>query len=525
MSLYLRLIFFSLIFLVGYLRWSYHLILTLPLKTSTINLDMSIILDKISLIGVTLVLLISGCVFLFSYKYMREDHNEARFALILGGFVASILLLLLGNSITFILIGWDGLGITSFLLIIYYDRKTNNRSGLITFIVNRFGDAMLIGNAVYFISYGHVDLGIYLGLFITVIYIVVAITKRAQYPFSIWLPLAIDAPTPVSALVHRRTLVTAGLFFLARIIPENLNLYLRFIGGITLCVGGICAIFSSDLKKLIANSTLSNLGLIIIILSIRNKDLIIFHLFTHALFKAGLFILAGRILMQCFGAQDGRVVFSSLRNSPLLSSFIRAFFLSSRGIFFIRTFYSKHHIVIISQADGNNLIRFLLIFLGVILSTLYRLRFAFMIVRNFKGSRAISRSVPTEVKFSIIILGACSIVFGNRYNIRILYSIFSYEVPLLVIILLRLVIFLNLINKINRVLYSSILFIDSLIDVINFKNSSILAKVYSLDYGFGRLETRNYVNIIKINLAGLTRISRVNTSLVLIFITTLLLFI
>merc|ERR1711963_1373652 len=196
-----------------------------------------------------------------------------------------------------------GLGVTSFLLIVYYDRKTNNRSGIITFGVNRFGDAVLIRTLIFFIIEGRMFIGgRYLRVFLVVSYMLVSMTKRAQYPFSIRLPLAIDAPTPVSALVHRRTLVTAGLFLMARITPESYNPYLLLIGGVTLCVGGFCAVFSTDLKKLIANSTLSNLGLIAFILSLSNKTLMVLHLYTHALFKAGLFIRAGAILISRFGA-------------------------------------------------------------------------------------------------------------------------------------------------------------------------------------------------------------------------------
>lgn len=520
-------LFLSLLFLVGvisvgliYINWSYF-VLSFPLKTRVINFDFSIILDKISIRGIILVLLISTCVFLFRHKYMAEDHNEKRFSLILAMFVLSILLLLIRNSIPFLLLGWDGLGITSFLLIIYYDRKTNNRSGLITFTINRFGDAIIIGNIIFFVFYGHINIGTYLGVYLAVSYIVVAITKSAQYPFSIWLPLAIDAPTPVSALVHRRTLVTAGLFFLARLVPESINIYLCFIGGITLCVGGICAIYSSDLKKLIANSTLSNLGLIIIILSICNKNLIIFHLFTHALFKAGLFMIAGTILINRFGAQDGRSIYNSLNISPLLSGFIRAFFISSAGIFFLSTFFSKHHIIMICQSEGINLVRIILVFLGVLLRTLYRLRFAYIMVGN-KYTTVINSEVPREVKAAIFILAFASIIFGNIYNIGSLYSIFCYEVPIIGVILTGVVIFLYMSNSINSVLFSSMLYMDTIIDIFYKKNN--LYKVVRIDYGFGSLEVGNYNRIMKVNLRGLIT-DRVNLSILVLFISLILLFI
>ena len=459
------------------------------------------------------MLLISGCVFIFSYKYIEADHNERRFALILGSFVFSILLLLVSNSIPFLLLGWDGLGITSFLLIIYYDRKTNNRSGIITFRVNRLGDAIIIGCIIFFVVYGHINIGAYLGFYLCSTYIMVAITKRAQYPFSIWLPLAIDAPTPVSALVHRRTLVTAGLFFLARLVPERINIYLLFIGGLTLCVGGVCAVFSSDLKKLIANSTLSNLGLIIITLAICNKTLIIFHLFTHALFKAGLFIIAGTILVNRFGAQDGRSIYNSLRLSPIIRACIRAFFISSAGIFFLSTFYSKHHIVIICQSFRMNSLGIILMFTGVLLRTLYSLRFAFMIVGD-KFITVINGEIPSEIKWAIFILAAISIFYGNRYNVRFIYSTFCYEGPLLLVIVFGLILFLTKRSNINRVLFTSIFYIDTIMDVIYKKNN--LRVLRTIDSGFGRLESRRYQKIMQIRSGGLA-INRVNTTILILF--------
>lgn len=522
MSLLLSLLFFSAFIRVLYMyrRWAF-LDLRFHLNISSLRFDFSFVADKIALIGVMLVLLISGCVFLFSYKYIERDHNERRFALILGAFVVSILFLLTRNSIPFLLLGWDGLGITSFLLIIYYDRKGNNRSGMITFCVNRLGDAIIIGNLIFFVTYGHMSIGFYLGVHLCAIYMIVAITKRAQYPFSIWLPLAMDAPTPVSALVHRRTLVTAGLFLLARLIPESLNIYLCFIGGLTLCVGGVCAVFSSDLKKLIANSTLSNLGLIIITLAISNKTLILFHLFTHALFKAGLFMVAGAILVNRFGAQDGRSVYNSLRLSPVISSYIRAFFISSTGIFFLSTFYSKHHIVIICQSFRINSIGIIIIFLGVFLRTLYRLRFSFIMIGD-KRITVINAEIPSEIKWAVFILASCSVIYGNQYNMSFIYSTFSYEAPILLVIILRLLAFIvHNKSNINRVLFSSMFYLDTIIDVLYKKTS--LNKVRLIDFGFGSLESREYQKIFYLRLRSYN--NWVNISVLLLFTFLIVLFI
>lgn len=518
MTIILSSMFFCLFFLVLFLSGKIgSVIVTFPLRVSIFSIDFSFIFDRMSIRGIGLVLLISGCVFLFSHVYMSGDINANRFILLLAGFVLSILILLVSNSIPLLLVGWDGLGVTSFLLIIYYDRKTNNRSGIITFGINRFGDAVLIGTIVYFIRHGMMSIGFYLGVFITVSYIIVAMTKRAQYPFSMWLPLAIDAPTPVSALVHRRTLVTAGLFLLARLRPESFNIYLLLIGGVTLCVGGFCAVFSSDLKKLIANSTLSNLGLMRFILSLSNKNLILFHLFSHALFKAGLFITAGAILMNRFGAQDSRRLFGGSKEIPLLSSLLRAFFVSSTGLFFLSTFFSKHQIALVSQVLSVNILVFIMIFVGVVLTTLYSLRFTFIIMRD-KISLSVSRKVPSLVILSIGFLAVSSIFFGNFLGSSVLSSAFCFELPLNAIIVLRVLFFLSYSNRLSRNMGTSILQIDTIMDVIT-KAGSKIVLLQQTDIGYRSLESKGVIlnfNKVRRLIVGIMSTRRVNIRFFLI---------
>merc|ERR1712200_128246 len=277
--------------------------------------------------------------------------------------------------------------------------------------------------------------GKYLSLILVASYMLVSITKRAQYPFSMWLPLAMDAPTPVSALVHRRTLVTAGLFLIARIIPESYNPFLLLIGGITLCVGGFCAVFSTDLKKLIANSTLSNLGLMAFILSLSDKTLMVFHLYTHALFKAGLFITAGAMLIRRFGAQDRRGLYGSGKNRPLLGVLLTAFFVSSMGLFFLSTFFSKHQIALIAQMMSVNILSLVIMGLGVLFTTMYRMRFSYIILRR-KLKIRLTSGIPSTVLLSIGLLAFTSIGYGNFARSCLLRSVFCYETPISHVILL-----------------------------------------------------------------------------------------
>merc|ERR1712142_1132893 len=194
--------------------------------------------------------------------------------------------------------------------------------------------------------------------------IISACTKRAQIPFSAWLPAAIAAPTPVSALVHSSTLVTAGIYLLIRInliiIEININYILLIIGIITIIMSGITAIIEIDIKKIIALSTLSQLGIIIIILGLGNPILSFFHLISHAFFKAILFICAGIIIHNIKDYQDIRKIGFSFNNLNYSISIIIIANLSLCGLPFIGGFYSKDLIIEIIIIKGKNLIIFFL---------------------------------------------------------------------------------------------------------------------------------------------------------------------
>jgi len=326
-----------------------------------------------------------------------------------------------------------------------------------------------------------------------------------------------DAPTPVSALVHRRTLVTAGLFLLARLRPEGLNVYLLVVGGITLCVGGFCAVFSSDLKKLIANSTLSNLGLIIFVLSLSNKSLMLFHLFSHALFKAGLFITAGAMLMNRFGAQDSRALYGGAKNRPILGSMLRVFFISSMGLFFTSAFFSKHQIALLRQGNRVNLLVLIRVVLGVVFTVLYRMRFRFIILRE-KLNLAIRSQIPMLVVGSISFLATSSILFGNLACSNLLLRNFRFEIPLNQIIIIRLFSFFALRNSLRRNNGVSMFQIDTVIDSFTALGYYI-QRFQQTDIGYGRLEAKAFLEKIQ-TLAGastgILRPSRVNLTILII---------
>jgi len=319
--------------------------------------------------------------------------------------------------------------------------------------------------------------------------------------------------------------VTAGLFLIARIIPESYNPFLLLIGGITLCVGGFCAVFSTDLKKLIANSTLSNLGLIAFILSLSDKTLIVFHLYTHALFKAGLFITAGAMLIRRFGAQDRRRLYGGGKNRPLLGALLTAFFVSSIGLFFLSTFFSKHQIALIVQMIPVNILSLVMIGLGVLLTTLYRARFSYIILRRKLKIRVMS-GIPSTVLLSIGLLAVTSIGYGNFARSCLLRSIFCYEMPINYIVLLGIVLFLFSGNTLSRNVGKRLLQIDTVMDSIT-KMRGIIDALQSTDIGYGRIEYKKFLertNVPRSLIVGTMEANRVNLRIIVIRLCSILLF-
>lgn len=218
----------------------------------------------------------------------------------------------------------------------------------------------------------------WVGLTITV----AAITKRAQIPFSSWLPAAMAAPTPVSALVHSSTLVTAGVFLIIRFFPflreiSGFKSGLLFVSVLTLLIAGIGANYENDLKKIIALSTLRQLGVIIIRLGLGMPYLALFHLYTHALFKALLFLCAGMFIHNRSNTQDIRHIGLLFSQAPLTTTCMNIANLSLCGAPFLSGFYSKDLILELSLSDPTRFLMVLLIFLATGMTAAYSFRLSF----------------------------------------------------------------------------------------------------------------------------------------------------
>nr|YP_010946759.1 NADH dehydrogenase subunit 5 [Pseudophoraspis kabakovi]WGO57516.1 NADH dehydrogenase subunit 5 [Pseudophoraspis kabakovi] len=376
------------LFLMGFYFIMNDLVYFIEWEVVTINsgsIIMTFLFDWMSLIFMSFVMFISSLVILYSDDYMYGDYNMNRFIYLVLLFVASMMFLIVSPNMISILLGWDGLGLVSYCLVIYYQNVKSYNAGMLTALSNRIGDVALLmviawmlnfgsWNYVYYLDYlkGSFEMGI-----ITFLVVLAAMTKSAQIPFSSWLPAAMAAPTPVSALVHSSTLVTAGVYLLIRFSPSfgnMLNMILLLISGLTMFMAGLGANFEFDLKSIIALSTLSQLGLMMSIMSLGYMNLAFFHLLTHALFKALLFMCAGVIIHSMKDSQDIRYMGNLSFQMPLTSSCLMISNFALCGMPFLAGFYSKDLILEMVSLSYLNMFGFFLFYLSTGLTVCYSFR-------------------------------------------------------------------------------------------------------------------------------------------------------
>lgn len=239
------------------------------------------------------------------------------------------------------------MGLVSYVLVIYYQDAGTYNAGMITALRNRVGDRALLLVMIIYRRVGRFDFTILKGDELLLLLIVlVGITKRAQIPFCAWLPAAMAAPTPVSALVHSSTLVTAGVYLLIRYIGDEGSYVLAILGLLTRCLAGLNAMIGFDFKKIVALSTLGQLGIMMTRIGLGYRGLAFYHLITHAVVKALLFLSVGGFIFNSRGLQDIRLMFGGGRGSPWLSGCLLFSRLALRGLPFLSCFYSKESILL-----------------------------------------------------------------------------------------------------------------------------------------------------------------------------------
>uniref|UniRef100_UPI0030DE72B9 NADH dehydrogenase subunit 5 n=1 Tax=Micronephthys minuta TaxID=1037237 RepID=UPI0030DE72B9 len=347
------------------------------------HIYMMFIMDPMGMLFSSTVLFISANVLYFSSSYMKDEKFLKRFIHLVLLFVASMNLLIFIPHMMMILLGWDGLGLVSFLLVIYYQNSKSLAAGMITALMNRVGDVLILLSIAWTLNQGHWSImnmwDSSFSTLITMCIMVAAMTKSAQIPFSSWLPAAMAAPTPVSALVHSSTLVTAGVFLTIRFYPFLHKTYwfnsaLLIIATMTMLMAGISAIAECDMKKIIALSTLSQLGVMMMSLGLNLPALAFFHLLTHALFKALLFLCAGSMIHLHHHSQDLRFMGNLTRQMPLTSSCLIIANMALCGSPFLAGFYSKDMIIESTLFFNNNFIIINMLMLATALTAAYSIR-------------------------------------------------------------------------------------------------------------------------------------------------------
>ena len=394
-------------------------------KTSH-KMEITFLIEPTSLGFRSVVLLISGSVLIFSKYYMESEKFFNRFHLLVLRFVLSMIVLIFGVRILTLILGWDGLGVTSYLLVIYYSSTKRYNAGILTAMINRVGDVLVMLSIRIILIEGGYNFNVsrihrssISGLILFLV-IFARITKRAQIPFSAWLPAAMAAPTPVSSLVHSSTLVTAGVYLIIRY--ESLvsssstgQVFLLFVGLSTITMAGLRAIIEIDIKKIVALSTLSQLGLIFTAMGINQWAIAYFHIITHAYTKALLFIRVGNIIHSCNDYQDLRQSTVSPSWVPISSSMLVATNLRLGGFPFLAGFYSKDLWLETTIVSSNPSVVYLRFILGVIITCLYSARIVFYLsVRRVESPTInLQREERGDFKLAVVVIWSFSLLSGS----------------------------------------------------------------------------------------------------------------
>jgi NADH-quinone oxidoreductase subunit L len=398
------------------------------IKAGSFSSSFGFLIDPLS---VTFMLVITGVGFLihvYSIGYMHDDEGQNRFFSYLNLFVFFMLLLVMGKNYLIMFVGWEGVGLCSYLLIgFWFKNQEYNSAANKAFIMNRIGDlGMLVGIVLIFMNFGSIEYSDVLSAeltgpmtLITLMLFIGAMGKSAQIPLFTWLPDAMAGPTPVSALIHAATMVTAGIYMVAR----NNALYLAapftmevvtIVGIATALLAAIIAMKQNDIKKVLAYSTVSQLGLIFVALGVGAFTAGIFHVVTHAFFKALMFLGAGSVIHALGGEQDLTKMGGLRKHLPITFITFLIGVLAISGIPPFAGFFSKDEIL--AAAFSHNIVIWALAVLTSLLTAFYMFRLFFLAFYGEEraGHHAMSHihESPKSITIPLIVLAALSVLGG-----------------------------------------------------------------------------------------------------------------
>lgn len=447
------------------------------MKSGNFSFEIGFLIDRLSAMMMVVVTFVSLMVHIYTIGYMEEDEGYTRFFSYISLFTFAMLMLVMSNNFMQLFFGWEAVGLVSYLLIgFWYTRPTAIYANLKAFLVNRVGDfGFLLGIGLVLFHFGSLD---YASVFsvapqmadvqislvgnaqwslMTVICILLfigAMGKSAQVPLHVWLPDSMEGPTPISALIHAATMVTAGIFMVARMSPlfelssTALSVVL-IIGSITALFMGFLGVIQNDIKRVVAYSTLSQLGYMTVALGASAYSVAIFHLMTHAFFKALLFLGAGSVIMGMHHDQDIRNMGNLKKYMPVtwITSLIGS--LALIGTPFLSGFYSKDSIIEAAQAStiAGSGFAYFAVLVGVFVTAFYSFRMYFLVFHGAEKWRTLKHDshhddhhhhglMPTDephepgwvIKLPLILLAIPSVFIGYIAIEPMLYGDFFKDV-------------------------------------------------------------------------------------------------
>ena len=408
------------------------------IDAESLNVSWSFSFDSLTVSMLIPVLIVSSLVHVYSIGYMSHDPHNQRFFSYLSLFTFMMIILVTADNFLLMFVGWEGVGVCSYLLVsFWFTRIAANQSSLSAFLTNRVGDCFLtIGMFAMLWSFGNIDYSTIFSLsayynenviIITGICLLIgAMAKSSQIGLHVWLPMAMEGPTPVSALIHAATMVTAGVYLLMRASPlieysSTVLLFCLWVGAVTTVFSSLIGLFQQDIKKVIAYSTMSQLGMMVIAVGLSSYNVALFHLVNHAFYKGLLFLGAGAVIHAVADNQDFRKYGGLILYLPLSYSVMLIASLSLVAFPFMTGFYSKDFILesAFGQYQLSSISVYFIAVIGAMFTTLYSVKVLYLTfltnpngpIVNYKSYTA-AHEGDLFMSIPLIILAVFSIFFG-----------------------------------------------------------------------------------------------------------------
>ncbi len=433
---------------------SYNATIYTWMVSDGIRFEAGFLVDRLTATMMLVVTFVSLMVHIYTIGYMEHEEGYERFFSYISLFTFSMLSLVMANNFLQLFFGWEAVGLVSYLLIgFYFKRESANQASLKAFLVNRVGDfGFLLGIALVVGYFGTLDYAeffdglaahtgtsimfgdtaIHMLTLMTMLLFVGAMGKSAQMPLHVWLPESMEGPTPISALIHAATMVTAGIFMVARLSPayelaEGTLTFILLTGAFTALLMGLLGIVQTDIKRVVAYSTLSQLGYMVAALGVSAYAAGMFHVLTHAFFKALLFLAAGSVIIAMHHDQDIRNMGGLAKKMPITYVALLVGSLALIGFPGFSGFYSKDGILMaIAEADSVAAqLAFVMLLVGVFVTAFYSFRMFFIVFHGKESEYVRTHEIhesPWVVTLPLIALAIPAVFFGGLFVEPILFG-------------------------------------------------------------------------------------------------------